>query len=176
MALKPPVSNDTDHIQGLKRATIELVEYGDYQCPHCGRAYPIIKRIQEKFKDDLKFVFRNFPLSEIHPQAIQAAAAAEAAGRQEKYWEMHDIIFENQHNLAKPALLEFATKLGLDLRKFEVDLSDQSIIEKIESDFESGVRSGVNGTPTFFVNGTKYVDSWDEWELSRNLNVLLARG
>lgn len=174
MALKPPVNNDKDHIQGSENAPIELVEYGDYQCPHCGRAYSIIKRIQEKFKDDLKFVFRNFPLSEIHPQAIQAAAAAEAAGRQGKYWEMHDIIFENQHNLAKHALLEFAQKLELDLSKFETDLSDQVIIEKIESDFESGVRSGVNGTPTFFINGTKYVDSWDEWELSRKLTVLLS--
>lgn len=175
MALKPPVNNDTDHVQGFKSAPIELVEYGDYQCPHCGRAYPIIKRIQEKFKDDIRFVFRNFPLSEIHPQATQAAVAAEAAGRQGKFWEMHDIIFENQQNLARHAILEYAQKIELELTKFEEDLADPVLLEKVESDFESGVRSGVNGTPTFFINGTKYVDSWDEWELSRNLNVLLSK-
>lgn len=173
MSLKPPVS-ETDHIEGEASALIELVEYGDYQCPHCGRAYPIIKKIQEKLQGKLKFVFRNFPLSEIHPQAIQAAIATEAAAEQGKFWEMHDIIFENQQNLHTSALLGMAEKIGLDITKFEKDLELPSFLKKVEADFESGVRSGVNGTPTFFINGTKYNDSWDEWTLAHHLQSLLG--
>ncbi len=97
-----------DHIQGNRHAAIELVEYGDYQCPHCGQAYPIIKAIQKKFGNDPKFVFRNFPLSEVHPQAKIAAIATEAANEQGRFWEMHDVIFENQGNLATTSLTEYA--------------------------------------------------------------------
>src|SRR5688572_25542695 len=114
MSLKPPVSNH-DHIQGNVNAAIELVEYGDYQCPYCGQAYPIVKAIQEQFGDNLKFVFRNFPLAKIHPQATMAAIAAEAAAKQKRFWEMHDIIFENQRNLLTKSLVEYARRIGLDL-------------------------------------------------------------
>ena len=114
--LKPPVSNK-DHIQGKNTAPLELVEYGDYQCPHCGRAYPIIKNLQRSLGPDLKFVFRNFPLSEIHPDAFNAAVAAEAAELQQKFWDMHDIIYENQQELSVESLFFYAKTIGLDLKR-----------------------------------------------------------
>ncbi len=159
--LKPSVSNK-DHVQGNANAAIELVEFGDYECPHCGRAYPIIKRIQQKMGDKLKFVFRNFPLAEIHPHATHAAIAAEAAAMQNKFWEMHDAIYENQGRMQDADLINHAQKAGLDVKQFEEDFDKESIQQKVEDDFESGVRSGVNGTPSFFINGEKYEDSWDE--------------
>lgn len=161
MTLRPQVSA-RDHRSGNPDAPIELVEYGDYQCPYCGMAYPIVKRIQESFGDDLKFVFRNFPLATIHPMATKAALAAEAAGVQGKFWEMHDLIFEHQQSLFKDAFIDYAATLNLDPEQFETDLSDETLIEKVESDFESGLRSGVNGTPTFFINGEQYQGSWEE--------------
>jgi protein-disulfide isomerase len=171
--LKPPV-NKKDHIQGNITAPIELLEYGDYQCPHCGRAYPIIKNVQRRFGDDLKFVFRNFPLSEMHPDALNAALAAEAAGLQNKFWEMHDIIYENQQDLGLESLFSYAKTIGLDLQRFENDFQKEALRTKVEDDFESGVRSGVNGTPTFFINGKKYVGEWEEHTLSQYLKSLLA--
>src|SRR5215467_3841244 len=114
MPLTPPVS-EKDHIQGNPNAPIELLEYGDYQCPHCGRAYPIVKKLQETFGAKLKFIFRNFPLAKIHPEATIAAVATEAAARQEKFWEMHDILFENQQDLSREALVKYAARLGLNI-------------------------------------------------------------
>jgi len=160
MSLRPTVS-ERDHIQGNKEAVIELVEYGDYQCPHCGRAYPIVKRMQEELGDQLRFVFRNFPLANIHPEATMAAVATEAAALQNKYWEMHDIIFENQDQLAKDFLLDYAKAIDLNIKKFEKDLEDTALTEKVRADFESGIRSGVNATPTFFINGEKYNNGWE---------------
>src|SRR5215207_9586829 len=126
MSLKPPVSV-RDHIQGNSKAAIELVEYGDYQCPHCGKAYPIIKALQQKFGSNLKFVFRNFPLSEVHPQARIAAIATEAANMQGRFWKMHDIIFENQKNLLVRSLLEYARRIDLDVELFEADLKSDAL-------------------------------------------------
>lgn len=160
MALRTPVS-DKDHIYGNAHAAIELVEYGDYQCPHCGRAYPIVKQIQQRFGADLKLVFRNFPLTKIHPHAKFASVATEAAAKQGKFWEMHDIIFENQKRLHERAIMEYAQQAGLDPGQFKLDLDDEALIRKVESDFESGLRSGVNATPTFFINGEKYQHSWE---------------
>ncbi|MBV4359185.1 DsbA family protein [Pinibacter aurantiacus] len=160
MSLRPPVS-DHDHIEGNFFAAIELVEYGDYQCPHCGHAYPIVKKLQETFGSKLKFIFRNFPLAKIHPEATIAAVATEAAARQEKFWEMHDIIFENQQDLSREALLKYAKQLGLDIEQFNYDLDDEMLYEKVDSDFETGIRSGVNATPTFFINGEKYNLGWE---------------
>ena len=156
-----PIVSEKDHIQGNNEATIVLVEYGDYQCPHCGRAYPIVKRMQEKLGDQLKFVFRNFPLAKIHPEATMAAVATEAAALQDKYWEMHDIIFENQDQLDKNSLLDYARELDLDITKFKKDIEDSALQEKVQADFESGIRSGVNATPTFFINGEKYNNGWE---------------
>lgn len=155
MALRHAVS-EADHIQGELAAPVELVEYGDYECPHCGRAYPVVKELQKQIGTNLKFVFRNFPLSKIHPHAKSASIAAEAAAFQEKYWEMHDILFENQKRLTSLAIIEYAQTLRLDIAKFEQDISDPTLAEKVEAQFYSGMRSGVNATPTFFINGNKY--------------------
>jgi len=173
MSLKPPVSA-RDHIQGNSDAAIELVEYGDYQCPYCGRAYPIIKLIQQRFGDNLKFVFRKFPLSEIHPQAKKAAVAAEAADKQNKFWQMHDIIFENQQQLHQSALMEYAKLIGLDVEQFKDDLTNDELVKRVEDDLESGLRSGVNGTPGFFINGKKYDDSWDEDSLEAYIKAKIT--
>jgi len=125
--LKPPVS-DKDHIQGAKNATIVLVEYGDYQCPHCGRAFPIIKKIQTQLGDDLKFVFRNFPIQESHPDAMQAAVASEAAALQNKYWGMHDTLYEHQYDLSEAGILRLAQNLKLDVKQFASDIQNEVLV------------------------------------------------
>ena len=151
-ALKIAVSSADHHI-GNANAAVTLVAYGDYECPYCGHAHPLIKRLLKEKGNEPNFVFRNFPLQEVHPAAMMAAQAAEAAAKQNKFWEMHDLIFEHQDNLHGKTFLQFAEELKMDLNEFAKDWKSTIILEKIETDFESGVRSGVNGTPTFFVNG-----------------------
>lgn len=158
--LRAPVGQH-DHTLGKPGAEIILVEYGDYECSHCGHAYPLIKKLTKEFSNDLLFVFRNFPMQESHPNAMIAAQAAEAAGIQNKFWDMHDLIFEHQDELDENNLIYFAETLNLDVNQFQNDLHSPNIISKIESDFESGIRSGVNGTPTFFINDQR-LDSYDE--------------
>jgi protein-disulfide isomerase len=158
--LQPPVT-ERDHNTGNIKASITLVEYGDYQCPYCGRAYPLIKRLLKEHGEAVHFVFRNFPLQEIHPMALPAALAAEAAAVQDKFWEMHDLIFEHQRELSHLQLLDLAKVLALDEKKFAHDWKSESSLSRVEADFESGVRSGVNGTPSFFVNGSK-LNTYDE--------------
>ena len=145
-----------DHIQGPIDATLALVEYGDYECPYCGEAYPIIKAIQERLGDRLCFAFRNFPLVNSHPHAEHAAEAAEAAGAQGKFWEMHDLLFENQDALEDDDLVEYAATLGLDARRLLAEVLADAHSARVREDFRSGTRGGVNGTPTFFVNGVRY--------------------
>ena len=145
-----------DHIQGPIDASIALVEYGDYECPYCGEAYPIIKAIQERLGDRLCFAFRNFPLVNAHPHAQHAAEAAEAAGVQGKFWEMHNLLFENQNDLEDEDLGQYATALGLDGRRLIGEVMAGTHTERVREDFRSGVRGGVNGTPTFFINGARY--------------------
>jgi protein-disulfide isomerase len=169
-----PAVNSVDHIYGNPAAPIELVEYGDYECPYCGRAYPIVKDIQQKLGDDLKFVFRNFPLSKIHPNAFAAAVATEAAALQYRFWEMHDIIFENQKALDEDFILLYASRIGLDLGRFNNDIQQISLAKKVEKDFDSGIRSGVNKTPTFFINGVKYEGEWTGDQLFQYLKGLLT--
>ncbi len=158
--LKIAVSKE-DHFQGPDNAPLVLVEYGDYQCPHCGHAYPIVKRLQKALGDQLKFVFRNFPLSEIHQDALNAAKVAEAAASQGKFWEMHDMLFEKQLHLDVESLGNYAEKLGLDVEALNEAVGKASVENRVETDFEGGVRSGVNGTPTFFVNGVRYDGDWE---------------
>jgi len=153
--LKPELNN-ADHIQGDDSAAITIVEFGDYQCPYCGDAYPIIKEIQEAFGHQIKFAFRNFPLKEAHQYALPAALAAEAAGLQGKFWEMHDALYDNQYRLESDLFMELAETLELDIDQFQADFQSDDLKQKVEDDFESGVRSGVNGTPSFYVNGTKF--------------------
>jgi protein-disulfide isomerase len=152
---------DRDHIQGPSDAPVTLVEYGDYQCPYCGAAYPIIKEVQGRMGDRLRFAFRNFPITTAHPRAEQAAEAAEAADAQDRFWPMHDLLYENQRHLADEDLLRYAGQLGLDVESFGRDLAEHVHAARVREDFMSGVRSGVNGTPTFYINGVRHDDSYD---------------
>jgi protein-disulfide isomerase len=165
--LKPEI-NAHDQQLGDINSTVTLVEFGDYQCPHCGRAYPLIKQLLRDLGDKLHFVFRNFPLSEIHPLALPAAIAAEAAGLQGKFWQMHNIIFENQTRLHDNIFVEFAKRIRIDSKRFLADTRGRAVSDKVESDFESGVRSGVNGTPSFFINKEKFDDYDGSYESIRN--------
>ena len=165
-----PVSG-RDHAQGPATARVTLVEYVDYQCPSCLQAYPIMLDIQEHMGDKLRLVFRNFPLTTIHPDAQNAAEAAEAAGAQGKFWEMHDYLFEHQSRLDDVALLDYAADIGLDVARFMADLESHRFAPRVHDDFVSGVRSGVNGTPTFFINGVRHDDSWDLGTLTAALFI-----
>jgi len=161
------VDDDRDHIQGPADAAVTLVEYGDYECPYCGAAYPIVKELQARMRDRLRFVFRNFPITTSHPHAEQAAEAAEAAAAQGRFWEMHDLLYENQRRLRDQDLHAYAEQLGLDVERFDQDLAEHVHAPRVREDFMSGVRSGVNGTPSFYVNGARHDDSYD-------LDTLLA--
>jgi protein-disulfide isomerase len=145
-----------DHIQGPLDAALKLVEYGDYQCPYCGAAYPVVKAIQEQLGDQLCFAFRNFPLVNAHPNAEHAAEAAEAAGGQGVFWQMHDLLFENQGALEDEDLARYAANLGIDAKRLMNEVRGSAHAGRIQEDFRSGARGGVNGTPTFFVNGHRY--------------------
>jgi len=159
--LTVPVSEDRDHIQGPADAAVTLVEYGDFECPYCGGAVPIIKEVQARMGDRLRFVFRNFPISTSHPHAEQAAEAAEAAAGQGRFWQMHDLLFENQRRLRDQDLRAYAEQAGLDLRQFDTELAEHVHAARVREDFMSGVRSGVNGTPTFFIDGVRYDGSYE---------------
>lgn len=156
-----------DHIQGSIDAPIALVEYGDYECPFCGEVYPVVKAIQERLGDELCFAFRNFPLANMHPHSFRAAEAAEAAGAQGHFWEMHDLLFENQAALEDEDLVRYALSLELDTRRFMADVEAGVHATRVREDFRTGTRGGVNGTPTFFINGARY-------DGARGLDPLLA--
>ncbi len=158
-ALTPAVSSN-DHAQGHKDAPITLVEYGDYECPYCGMAYPIVKRVQARFGERLRFVFRNFPIAEAHPHAVDAAELAEAAALQEKFWQMHDTLFEHQRALGPEDLRRYATDIGLNFDELELEFTSGEPQQAVRADLEGGIRSGVTGTPTFFVNGYRFVVDW----------------
>jgi protein-disulfide isomerase len=145
-----------DHIQGPIDAPVWLVEYGDYECPYCGEAHPVVKAIQERLGNRLCFAFRNFPLSNMHPHAEHAAEAAEAAGAQGRFWEMHDLLFENQEALEDDDLARYASALDLDARRLIDEIQNGAHATRIREDFRCGTRGGVNGTPTFFINGVRY--------------------
>jgi protein-disulfide isomerase len=150
-----------DHVQGDLNAPCTLVEYGDYQCPSCGAAYPIVKRVQKHFGKHLAFVFRNFPLTQLHPFAEPAAETAEFAAAHGKFWQMHDLLYENQNRLDDELLLELAQKLNFAPATLEQALKTGQFQARVKADFTSGVRSGVNGTPTFFINGQRHDGSYD---------------
>jgi NhaA family Na+:H+ antiporter len=158
--LKPPIG-DRDHIYGPADAPVTLVEYGDYECPHCRQVHPIINELRSRFGDRLRYIFRHFPLTSLHPHAPLAAEAAEAAAAQGKFWEMHDLLFQHQEALNREDLLHYATLLDLDRERFEQELEQGIHKERVREDFRSGVRSGANGTPTFFLNNQRYDGPWD---------------
>jgi NhaA family Na+:H+ antiporter len=172
--LTPPV-DDRDHLRGPSEAAVIFLEYGDYECPHCLQAQGIVRELQERLGDRFSYVFRHFPVRTSHVHAQHAAEAAEAAAAQGKFWEMHDMLFANQDELDDDALIRYAGQIGLDVERFKRDLREHVYADQVNEDFRSGMRSGVNGTPTFYVNGERYDGPWDveslEEEIERPLGV-----
>jgi protein-disulfide isomerase len=162
--LKPPVGPH-DHIIGPHNARVTLVEYGDYQCPYCGNAHPIVKALQDKFSRTMRFVFRNFPLVQAHEFAMGAAEIAEAAGNQGKFWEMHDWLYAHQRTLEPEMLLKGAAQLQLDTDQIKAALEDGELNKRIEYDLNGGTESGVDGTPAFFINGKKFDGNWTDFKV-----------
>jgi protein-disulfide isomerase len=158
---------EDDWVRGPEDAPVTLLEYGDFQCPFCARAFHEIERLEQAAGGRVRYVYRHFPLPKLHPHALLAAEAAEAAGAQGLFWEMHDMLFRNQRDLSLPALLGYAAELGLDASRFERDLGDHRFLPKIRRHFMEGVRSGVSGTPTFFIDGRR-------WDGPYTADVLLA--
>jgi len=158
--LRPPI-NERDHVAGAADAPITLVEFGDYECPFCGRAEGVIRALRQQLGGRMRFVFRNFPIVPIHSHAVLAAEAAEAAGAQGQFWPMHDLLFDNQDALEAPNLVEYANRVGLDVEAFVDDLRDHRYLEKVRDDVHSGAESGVEGTPTFFINGQRHEGGYD---------------
>jgi protein-disulfide isomerase len=174
--LTSPINETRDHVQGSSGAKVTLVEYGDYQCPYCGEAYPILKKIQKRFGPELRFVFRNFPITDAHPFAENGAEIAEAAAAQDKFWEMHDHLYENQQSLSNVDFFaNYASeKLGLDGKKLKNEVLARTYTPRIQEDFMSGVRSGVNGTPTFFINDYRHNGSYDYEVLEEAIEIAMG--
>jgi len=158
--LTPPLG-ERDHRQGPIDAPVTFVEFGDYQCPHCRQAQSVVRDLRERLGDRVCYVFRHFPISTSHPNAQHAAEAAEAAAAQGKFWEMHDHLYEHQDTLDDQHLVQYAAEVGLDTERFERELSEHVYEDRVREDFVSGVRSGVNGTPSFYINGVRYDGPWD---------------
>lgn len=162
-----------DHQQGSPDAPVTLVEYGDYECPHCAAAHPVVKALQREFGDQLRFVFRNFPLSNLHPQAMSAAALSEFAAEHGRFWDMHDRLLEQDARLTDPVFDRLTEELGLPLSAMRRALADEVYSDRIRSDFRGGVRSGVNGTPTFYLNGTRFDGTPSQADLARAIHQIL---
>ena len=152
VTLAVPV-NHNDHFIGSHSARVTVVEYGDFECPACGQAYHAVKMLLKHFGDDTRFVFRHFPQREVHPHAELAAEAAEAAGAQQKFWQMHDLLFENRLHLKATSLRQYAAKAELDLERYDYEMKDHVYLQRVQEEIASGTRSGIRATPTFFVNG-----------------------
>jgi protein-disulfide isomerase len=155
-----PVGN-RDHIEGALTAPIVLVEYGDYQCPYCAQAVEIVRELQDELGERLCYVFRHFPLTELHSHAVRAAEAAEAAAVQHKFWEMHYQLFQHQSALSETNLWHYARNSGLNVDKFEGDINNEHHLRHIQEDLRTGEESGVDSTPTFFINGVRHLGNWD---------------
>jgi protein-disulfide isomerase len=163
-----------DHVRGPATAPATLLEYGDFECPHCGTARPIIEEVRRVMGDDLRFAYRHFPLTLIHPRAEPAAEAAEAAGAQRRFWQMHDLLYEHQSALEDEDLLLYATTLRLDIQLFTGDLGTGVHRPRVREDFMSGVQSGVSGTPTFFINDMRYSGPRDVHSLVLAIRKVIA--
>jgi protein-disulfide isomerase len=143
----------TDHVLGPSHAQVTLVEYGDFECPNCKQAAPAVKLLLKRFNGHVRLVWRQFPLEEVHPHALQAALASEAAAGQGKFWPMHDLLFDNQQHLKVPQLRAYAERLELDMVRYDADMDDTVYLQRVREDIDSGTRSGARATPTFFLNG-----------------------
>jgi protein-disulfide isomerase len=172
--LAVPVDPDRDHIRGPREAPVTLVEYGDFECPYCGRAEPVVREVLSDFAD-VRYVWRHLPLSDVHSNAQLAAEASEAADRQGAFWEMHDLLLDHQGDLQLPDLVGYAEQLGLDLDRFRRDLRDNSVARRVEEDVDSADRSGVTGTPTFFINERRHDGAYDVETLSAAVRAAGAR-
>jgi protein-disulfide isomerase len=170
--LTPPVSR-TDHTQGAEDAPVTLVEYGDFECPYCGEMYPVIKAVQQAMGDRLRFVFRQFPLTSIHPYALHAAEFSEAAATTGRFWEAHDVLYEHQDRLDDRALMIYASHIGVPPGELTTAF-EGAYDERIQGDLNGGLRSGVNGTPTLFINGRRYDGERDAESLLGALNAVAA--
>lgn len=159
--LDPAVDPTRDHVRGAGDASVTVVEYGDFECPYCGAAYAVLKQLERRLDGRLRLVFRHFPLTQVHPRALAAAEAAEAAGEQGRFWEMHDRLFEDQRRLERGDLLRHADGIGIDSERFAVALERHSGRERVEADVASGLRSGVDGTPALYINGARYDGFYD---------------
>lgn len=158
--LSRPVS-ERDHVRGASTAPVTLLMYGAYECPHCVEANKIVKEIESRVGERVRFVFRHFPRTNVHPHAEAAAEVAEAAGEQGKFWEMHDTLFEHFNHLDGEHLMLYARELGLDMERFEQAINHRSFAARVQEDFKSGEECGVRATPTFFINGARHVGAWD---------------
>ena len=145
--------NEADHSIGPTHASVVVVEYGDFECPNCGQAYPAVKILRKHFGERMRFVFRHFPLREVHPHAELAAEAAETAGAQRTFWAMHDVLFENQLHLKAKSLRRYAEEAELDLERYDYEMGDHVYLQRVQEHIDGGTRSRVRSTPTFFVNG-----------------------
>jgi Na+/H+ antiporter NhaA/protein-disulfide isomerase len=173
--LATEIDPDEDHIRGPEDAAVTLVEYGDFECPYCGRAEPILRRLLSEIEDDVRFVFRHLPLTDVHEHAQLAAEAAEAAGAQGRFWEMHDLLFDHQDALTGRDLMRYAEELELDLERFHKDLKQHEHAPRVARDVESAELSGVSGTPTFFVNGLRHHGAYDIDTLKKAVGAARAR-
>ena len=160
----------SDHVHGPEDALYTLVEYGDYECPDCGRLYVILRDLQKEMPSRLRTVYRHYPRSGVHPHAQQAAEAAEAAGTQDKFWEMHTLLFERQQDLRTKDLNRYAEQLALDVERFRHELKNETYRERVRADFMAGVQNGVYGTPGLFLNGVRYDGQWDRESLLSQFN------
>jgi protein-disulfide isomerase len=165
---------DADHLRGVLGAPMRLLIYGDYECPYTHKALASVAEVRGRLGDAFVFAFRNFPLTEIHPHAFNAALAAEAADLQGRFWEMHDLLFSRQRELADHDLVTYAASIGLDEDRFRADFANRKGLPRIEADIESGVRSGVEGTPSIFINGMPHRDAYDSTTLINALRSAIA--
>ena len=172
MRLTPP-AGDTDHAEAGAAWNVTLVQYGDYECPACGQVYPVVKEVQQRLGGALRFVFRNFPLRDMHPHAEAAALLAEGAAAAGRFWAMHDRLYENQDHLDRASLVRYGLELGMSTEQVDAALAG-ALRQKIADDLESGRHSGVNGTPTFFVDGARFDGYWDANGLLRALRAAAA--
>ena len=173
--LNSPVSK-RDHTIGPWNAKVVMVEYSDFECPYCAAAEPVFRALRETLSDCLLFAYRHFPLAEAHPHALHAAEASEAAGAQGKFWEMHDLLYENQENLGESLFLELGDTLDLSSSQLLTAIAAHTYQDRVRTDFRSGVRSGVNGTPTFFINGVRHDGSYDFATLTEAIESVLHPG
>ena len=172
--IRPPIS-EKDHLLGRPDAPVTLMEYGDFECPHCARAHSVVQQLRAVLGDQLRYVYRHFPLSQIHPHATLAAEASEAAAAQGRFWEMHDLLYRDPQSLDLDSLIRKAEWLQLDVLRFATELNERVHSGGVAADFRSGLRSGVVGTPAFFLNGERFEGPWDFERLLGAMQVLIRR-